>query len=114
MNPFAIITKPSRPTEFEMQAELYFHLKRLGLDVRGEVWASHDKEGSFFDLVVFRGEHGAVIIEVKNCPSGALRFGKKTRQREKYGKYDLPIVFYTTATPLPNVLAEIQGHLDRI
>lgn len=97
-----------------MQAELYFHLKRLGLDVRGEVPAQYQGEQSFFDLVIFNGSYGAVIVEVKNCPAGALRFGKKTRQRQKYSKYDLPIVFYTTATPLKNVIDEIQGHLSRI
>jgi len=94
-----------------MQAELYFRLKKLGLDVRGEVPATFEGERSFFDLVVFRGHHGAVIIEVKNGAADAFRHGKKTRQNRKYKAYDLPLVYYTKATPIESVIAEIQKHL---
>lgn len=97
-----------------MQAELYFRLKKLGLDVRGEVPATFQGEQSFFDLVVFQGHHGAVIIEVKNSDANALRHGKKTRQNRKYKAYDLPLVYYTTATPIESVIAEIQRHMDKI
>jgi hypothetical protein len=110
----AVIHKPERPTEFEMQAELYFRLKKLGLDVRGEVSASFDGGRSFFDLVVFHGHHGAVIIEVKNNDAGALRYGKKTRQNRKYKSYGLPLVYFTTATPIESVIAEIQKHIKAI
>lgn len=97
-----------------MQAELYFRLKKLGLDVRGEVPALFNGERSFFDLVVFRGHHGAVIIEVKNGDADAFRHGKKTRQNVKYKAYDLPLVYYTTATPIEGVITEIQKHLAAI
>ncbi len=97
-----------------MQAELYFRLKKLGLDVRGEVPAFFEGERSFFDLVVFRGHHGAVIIEVKNGAADAFRRGKKTRQNRKYKAYDLPLVYYTTATPIESVIAEIQKHLSEL
>lgn len=97
-----------------MQAELYFRLRKLGLDVRGEVPSTHENARSFFDLVVFHGHHGAVIIEVKNSPADALRNGKKTRQNLKYKAYDLPLVYYTTATPIDSVIAEIQRHLESL
>jgi len=97
-----------------MQAELYFCLKKLGLDVRGEVPASYNGEKSFFDLVIFQGHHGAVIIEVKNGDADAFRHGKNTRQNVKYKAYDLPLVYYTTATPIESVIAEIQKHLAAI
>ena len=97
-----------------MQAELYFQLKKLGLDVRGEVPATFEGERSFFDLVVFQGHHGAVLIEVKNGRADALRNGKKTRQNRKYKAYDLPLVYYTLATPIKSVIAEIQRHLESL
>lgn len=108
---YALINKPSKVSEFEMQAELYFRLKRLGFDVRGEVTAMYQGERSMFDLVVFVNNQGAVIIEVKNSRADALRYGKKTRQNRKYKAYDLPLVYYTTATPIESVIAEIQHHL---
>jgi hypothetical protein len=110
----ALITQPLKRSEFEMQAELYFRLKKLGLDVRGEVPAKHEGERSFFDLVVFHGYFGAVIIEVKNSEAEALRNGKKTRQNRKYKAYDLPLVYYTTTTPIESVIAEIQKHIETL
>jgi hypothetical protein len=110
----ALINQPVKRSEFEMQAELYFCLKKLGFDVRGEVPSLFDGERSFFDLVIFRGHYGAVIIEVKNNDANALRNGKKTRQNRKYKAYDLPIVYYTTATPIESVIAEIQKHVERL
>jgi hypothetical protein len=111
---FAIVRKPRVASEFEMQAELYFRLKRLGLDVRGEVPAEYQSERSFFDLVVFHGDYGAVIIEVKNSAALHAIYGGNVRQNRKYKAYDIPLVYYTTATPIEDVIATVQRHLEAI
>lgn len=114
MSNYAILRKPHKQSEFELQAELYFRLKMLGLDVRGEVPSTYQKQRSFFDLVVFRGDFGAVIIEVKNGDAVDFLHGKHTRQRVKYSKYGLPLVIYTTATKIQAVIDEVQHHLSQI
>jgi len=108
---FPLILKPDKLSEFEMQATLWVELKRLGYDVRGEVPATWRGTKSHFDLVIFVGGQGALIIEVKNSRADAIRHGKKTRQTAKYRDYGLPLVFYTSATPLESVIEQINQHL---
>lgn len=105
-----VITQPNKPSEFEIQSDLYSRLKALGLDVRGEVPAKLDGKKSIFDLVVFNGQQAVVIIEVKNSPNLALLYGKKTRQSVKYKAYGLPVVFCTTATPIETVVETVLKH----
>ena len=62
----ALINQPVKQSEFEMQAELYFCLKKLGFDVRGEVTSLFDGERSFFDLVIFHGHHGEIRTLIDN------------------------------------------------
>lgn len=109
-----LIHKPKVRSEFEMQAELYFHLKKEGFDVRGEVPAKSLWQRSSFDLVVFFGDYGAVIIEVKNTPHWNLVQGKRTAQRVKYERFELPVIYYTTVTPLDSVLSQVRNAMHAI
>lgn len=107
---FPLILEPRKPTEFEMQAELYILLKKRGFNVRGEVRAKSGITGhSQFDLVVFIGSYGACIIEVKDSPCTALIGGAKTRQYQKYAQYGLPIIYYTTIVPIENVVQSVES-----
>lgn len=111
---YPLITKPEKESEFEMQADLYFRLIQIGLDVRGEVPSKHNGRRSYFDLVVFIGGHGAVVIEVKNSQCNAIRHGKKTRQMTRYREYGLPLILYTTATPIESVILKVQEAVNSI
>lgn len=108
---FPVIDFPSKRSEFELQAELFFALKAKGYDVRGEVTAKFEGQNSTFDLVIFNCRVAAVIIEVKNSNCKGLLYGKKTRQSVKYKSYGIPVVFYTTATPLELVMEQIDALL---
>ena len=107
-----LIPKPKYPSEFEMQADLYFALKRLGYEVRGEVPSRFEGKRCIFDLVIFRGEHAAIIIEVKNSPHLGVLYGKKTKQSVAYSLYEIPLVFFTTATPMEAVIEKIQKLME--
>jgi hypothetical protein len=104
---FPIINEPCKQTEFELQALLYFKLKQLGLNVRGEVRAKHKGVGSQFDLVVFANGHAAAIIEVKDSPHKEVLEGKLTRQSVKYAEYGIPVIYFTTIVPIENVIKEV-------
>jgi hypothetical protein len=111
---FPIIQYPKKLSEFEMHANLFFRLKQEGYDVRGEVTAKNNGRKSSFDLVIFNLAGAAVIIEVKNSPCEALINGKKTRQAVKYTEYGIPLLFYTTITPLDEVVASVKEALCSI
>lgn len=104
---FPIIHEPCKPTEFELQALLYFKLKQFGLNVRGEVRAKYKGRGSQFDLVVFANGHAAVIIEVKDSPHKEVLEGKQTRQSMKYAEYGIPVIYFTTIVSAEEVIKEV-------
>lgn len=58
-----VIPYPLHRSEFEIQAELFFELRRLGYDVRGEVVTRQRKNR--FDIVIYHGKCPVAIIEVK-------------------------------------------------
>ena len=97
-----------------MQAELYFRLRQLGFEVYGEVKATVKNRGSIFDLVVFWGADAAIIIEVKNTDHKAVLNGKATMQSTKYKEFDLPLIFYTTATPIESVVAKVKQIMNNL
>jgi hypothetical protein len=105
------IAQPHKPTEFEIQAELYSKLKTHGFNVRGEVRAKNQGLKSQFDLVVFHGCDAAVIIEVKDSPCLGLLNGKKTRQSEKYHAYGIPVLFHTSVSSVSETIAKVQALL---
>jgi hypothetical protein len=107
---FPTIRKPKRPTEFELQADLYFYLKKNGMDVRGEVKSLFAGEKSRFDLVVFIGENALCVIEVKNTPHRAVVMGgKKTKQRRKYEQYDIPVIYFTPEITMQSILEKVHA-----
>jgi len=109
MKQFPMIQKPKRPTEFELQADLYARLKAEKYDVRGEVSAYHDGTGSRMDLVIFVNGFASVVIEVKDTPHWDAVRGKKTRQRRKYEQYGIPLLYYTPEFTIEGTLKRIRS-----
>ncbi len=107
-----LIPRPSRPSEFEMQADLYLALKRAGYEVRGEVPSRFEGKKCIFDLVIYRGEHAAIIIEVKNSPHLGVLNGHKTKQNVAYAVYGIPLVYFTTATPMESIMEKIRKLME--
>lgn len=98
------------PSEFEIQAFLYFELRRLGYNVRGEVGTYHSK--AKFDLVIYdrkkSGRFPLRIIEVK----------KQRRSREAHTKSGSQIHRYYEDYGVPVDLVggmdEAESYLKRI
>lgn len=90
------IKYPKRTTEAEVQSELWFRLKNLGLDARLEVKGKIGGRRCIFDIVIFKNETPQSIIE---CKSWSRRYSKEriyqkynnTRQLRKYNKFGLPV-----------------------
>ncbi len=65
------IKYPLKPSDFEVQAELYWFLKNKGFNVRGEITVKGNRKknirGARFDLVIFAtNKLPLAIIEAKN------------------------------------------------
>lgn len=103
------IPEPTFATEFEMQAELYAKLKNEGHKVRGEIRGYGASGKCQLDLVVFAGNEAACIIEVKNSPQLEILAGKHTRQSAKYAEFGIPVIYYTTAVRVEDVLAKVRA-----
>ncbi len=93
-------TEPSWQSEFEVQAWLWSELRRLGLNVRGEVKLplpaqAGAKKRAYcrFDLALFNGGRLAGIIEVKahRTRHGSERGWLGTRQGMRYGLFGVPV-----------------------
>jgi len=89
------IAYPKEESEFEVHAWLWFQLRELGLDARGEVFAINGT--ARFDIVVFDASKRAVkIIEVKAKKHRKGRHREefkfnKCAQVKQYSKYGLPV-----------------------
>lgn len=86
---------PDRSTEFEIQAQLYWELKNLGLTVRGEI-----ELGNFSrpDLIVYSREKTPLaFIECKNYKGVkdwskvSVWFTKNNQQGKSYRSHGLPV-----------------------
>lgn len=87
---------PKNASEFEIQAELYFGLRKLGFDARGEVPTSKCR----FDLVVFDNKQPVLIIECKkpayvwrnkDVKWDARRRQEVRQQIDKYRCFGVPV-----------------------
>lgn len=106
---YPTIPLPLKKSEFEWQAELWFLLKQKGYKVRGEVQSRSKAGVSRFDLVVYSGNQGACIIEVKDSPHEAVMRGKQTRQVRKYSEFGVPVIYYTPEIAVESVLAQVHA-----
>lgn len=122
------IAKPDEDylSEFEVQAFLYSELKRLGIDVRGEVNFKGEKKyyeqnkksrqtRCRFDLVIFHNCEAIKIIEVKNAPIKHKTSLENTRQGIRYRHFGIPVIFiYGMNDAIKLLQDEQQSHLDSI
>jgi hypothetical protein len=88
------IPYPQDVSEFEVQAHLFFELRAMGMDVRGEV--SSTLRSSRLDLVVFKDKTAVLIIEVKKKLRGVRnRHSQRKRihrQTKQYRNLLVPLV----------------------
>lgn len=95
------IQKPKTPSEFEIQAELFWKLKAAGLDVHGEVvWEHRTKQGTIkrcekcrFDIVIFKDGAASEVLEVKDGKVRHKSGVEQTRQGKRYTRYGVPVTF---------------------
>ncbi len=107
---------PEGTSEFEVQAELYLRLKRMGLDCRGCVAAWCDDFGKnhrvFLDLAVFNDEKELVaIIEVKNWDREVSALGHHTRQQRRYSKFGVPVILCSGIARIEEAVKEVMDCL---
>lgn len=92
------IEYPSKASEFEVQAELYWCLKDLhGVNVRGNVPAiaidGYATPKCFFDLVAFTDDNAPVaIIECKNRKDNSPDLPLRGRQFRRYSSFGIPLL----------------------
>ena len=103
------IPKPTKHSEFEIQATVWAHLIQDGHLVRGCVPAFHleEKAKCTFDLVVYR-QNGTpmAIIEIKNSKGTRL---EKTRQGRRYRAYGLPVILFWDISKYPILIETLNG-----
>jgi len=105
----------SRPTEFEIQAEIYHLLREAKIEVRGEVTAKHLWNGKIrrckFDLIVFHNKKPVIVIEVKQWGHSTANKGilidHNSRQAEKYRTFGLPVIHCGHIENAPIVVSEV-------
>jgi hypothetical protein len=86
------VREPSTSTEFEVQAYLWNELRRLGINVRGEVKTKFDKRCYVrFDLAIFENGQLKEIIEIKRSKMNHKTSWVQTRQGRRYSSYGVPV-----------------------
>jgi|GEM_PF-3209308 len=102
------IHAPEYVSEFEVQAFIYWKLKELGLNVRGEVKVPFDNSSELvkyrraqsrgqaycrFDLAIFENNALVEVIEVKTAQSKYYRGPgwTATRQGRRYRSFGVPV-----------------------
>lgn len=86
------VSEPTTATEFEIQAQLLFALRELGLNVRGEVKSAYEGRSTVrFDLAVFKDGQLTGIIEVRKSPIKHKTTWGQTRQGLRYASFGVPV-----------------------
>jgi len=106
------IPYPENPSEFEVQAELWWNLLQLGYDARCEVCVHKlggERRGAQMDIVIFDAQRVArLIIEVKRSGTvGGLR------QVRYYGsRHGRWCIMCRGKEGIPGTLAEVEQRMD--
>lgn len=111
---------PERESEFEVQAELYFRLKGMGLDVRGCVKGRCRDFGQnprvYLDLAIFDElKRLTIIIECKNMTlwqAGTELRLNKGRQERRYSSFGVPVILCPNIGAIEDVVQEILKQID--
>ncbi|MCK5600442.1 type I restriction enzyme HsdR N-terminal domain-containing protein [Candidatus Pacearchaeota archaeon] len=98
---------PDRVSEFELQAQLYYELKKNRINARGEVKAKNSR----LDLVIYNEHNKAIaIIEVKSRKKIVV---KKYRQVAKYKElFNLPIIICMHKEQINETIEKIKGLIN--
>ena len=87
------------PTEFEIQAFIYWSLKSKGVSVRGEIKvscadaASNTTGTCRFDILIFNENRLSRIVEVKKNPFRDLAQIRIGRQCRRYRRFGVPVTY---------------------
>ncbi len=109
-----IILYPTKPSEFDIQADLYSSLKELGYNCHNQVSSYCHGKKSRFDIVVFDLDNQPrIIIEVKDSENKTLVYGEKTNQIEKYLQYGIPVLIFTTYIPKDIIIDKVRFIMNK-
>lgn len=116
---------PKKRSEAEIQALLWYFLKKRKLDARLEVPGFYQYDGDkprrcIFDIVIFRSEKAVCIIECKSWSSSynsnqKYRRHHNTRQLTRYKDvFGLPVVVVGRINKIDDAIQEIEHILGII
>lgn len=115
-----MIEYPLKHSEAEIQALLWYFLRKRKIEARLQVSASNLQRRFLFDLVVFRDEIAVCIVE---CKSWSSRYAKlrsyqhhrNTKQIISYKKaFNLPVLTIGRMSQVTNTITEIEKLLKII
>ena len=86
------VKEPDAHTEFEIQAMVWWKLREMGVNARGEVKTSYSGRAQVrFDIAVFEAGRLAGVIEVKANEKKNVEAWEKTRQGFRYAQFGVPV-----------------------
>ncbi len=87
------VSEPTHQTEFEIQALLWSELRKLGVNVRGEVKCIFSGRAVVrFDLAVFEDGRLVGLIECKREGKQTDSEWSETRQGRRYAQFGVPVL----------------------
>jgi hypothetical protein len=87
-----VVSEPSQPTEFEVQATIWHGLRELGIHARGEIKTKFAGRAQVrFDIAVFDSGKLIGIIEIKKSPIQHQTSWEGTRQGYRYSQFQVPL-----------------------
>ena len=87
-----VVTEPTRPTEFEVQAFIWNGLRAMGINARGEVKTAFNGRACVrFDIAIFDGGVLSGVVEIKSSPIKHKTTWEETRQGERYAQFGVPV-----------------------
>lgn len=109
-----VIPYPEQESEFEVHAWLWYRLRELGIDARGEVQSCN--RSARFDIVIFDKDRKAVrLIEVKSLlkKTGFDQKSHKLRhkQAQRYSKFGIRLDTIVGMKAAEAYLAQIKAEL---
>ena len=104
-------------SEFEIQAELYYRIKELGFNIRGEVSCFYSENRvtnkARFDLLVLdKDNNPKLIIEVKKRSQLNLSI-RESKQMEKYKITGLECIYCLGQSNIDNCINNVIDYMDR-
>jgi hypothetical protein len=110
------IEEPKKQSEFEVQAYLWFSLRNLGINARGEVKVKFPDGGKRsrcrFDVAIFEDGFLSGILEVKASVTKhkSERGWLGTRQGVRYNSFGVPVRIIYGQMQAESFVEEVKQH----